>query len=570
MHFDLARTPFSRYGAYLSLSTDEKKTGAHLIIRNVRMRGGRERLFCLTFCRNGQPVPVTIVATPAAVTVTGDGGTSRLYLRGDTQLGIESRGLDVLAYLAKPESGFGMQEAERRTKFYDMNAQVFATFTVLRGRAIEQIRRDTWDQVEHATMKGLLLASGVDGALATLDVVPRERPPAPEPAVDVVADLAAVQAEWDAFAARMPAVPAARRSQAELAWYNLWSCVVRAEGFLAYDAMYMSKRAMCAMWTWDHCFNALALAEADLRGGLEQFLLPFALQKENGQIPDHWTVDEATWLITKPPVHGWCIRKLMAEHDIDDGTLRRIYRHLAKFTDWWFTYRDTDQDGFPNYVHGCDSGWDNSTDFDLGYGLEAPDLPAFLFLQMQALAEIADRLGRRRAAGQWRRRAARLLETLYAHAWNGDGFVPKLSRTHTPVAPSTSLLSLMPLVLGEFLDKDKFACLVRRLEREFLTAYGPATEMPTSPKYMPDGYWRGPIWAPSTYLIVDGLRRGGRPDLAREVARRFCDLCELAGGNYENFDALTGQGLRDQGYTWTASVNLLLMHEYLGDPVARG
>ena len=70
-------------------------------------------------------------------------------------------------------------------------------------------------------------------------------------------------------------------------------------------------------------------------------------------------------------------------------------------------------------------------------------------------------------------------------------------------------------------------------------------------------------------LIVEGLRRGGRPDLAREIARRFCDLCEVAGGNYENFDALTGQGLRDQGYTWTASVNLLLMHEYLLDPVAR-
>lgn len=31
----------------------------------------------------------------------------------------------------------------------------------------------------------------------------------------------------------------------------------------------------------------------------------------------------------------------------------------------------------------------------------------------------------------------------------------------------------------------------------------------------------------------------------------------------ENFDALTGKPLRDQAYTWTASVFLVLAHEYL-------
>jgi len=121
----------------------------------------------------------------------------------------------------------------------------------------------------------------------------------------------------------------------------------------------------------------------------------------------------------------------------------------------------------------------------------------------------------------------------------------------------------MPLVLGPFLDKAVFNTMADDLERRFLTQFGPATEAPTSPLYTADGYWRGPIWAPSTYLLVDGLRRGGRDDLAREIARRFCDLVVQAGGHYENYDALTGAGLRTRGFAWTSAVNVLLMHEYL-------
>lgn len=48
------------------------------------------------------------------------------------------------------------------------------------------------------------------------------------------------------------------------------------------------------------------------------------------------------------------------------------------------------------------------------------------------------------------------------------------------------------------------------LEQRFLTPFGLATEDPTSQLYAPNGYWRGPIWAPTTYLLVDGVRRGGR------------------------------------------------------------
>jgi glycogen debranching enzyme len=93
-----------------------------------------------------------------------------------------------------------------------------------------------------------------------------------------------------------------------------------------------------------------------------------------------------------------------------------------------------------------------------------------------------------------------------------------------------------------------------------LTEWGPATQLPGTDEYEDDGYWRGPIWAPSTVIIEDGLRTSGNIELADTVSSRFRRLCETS-GFAENFDALTGAGLRDRAYTWTASAYLLLAHE---------
>ena len=98
-----------------------------------------------------------------------------------------------------------------------------------------------------------------------------------------------------------------------------------------------------------------------------------------------------------------------------------------------------------------------------------------------------------------------------------------------------------------------------------LTEFGPATEPVDSPHYEDDGYWRGPIWAPSTALVESGLRASGFTELADTVSARFRALCEIS-GFAENFDARTGAGLRDRAYTWTAAVYLTLA----ADAVARG
>jgi len=136
--------------------------------------------------------------------------------------------------------------------------------------------------------------------------------------------------------------------------------------------------------------------------------------------------------------------------------------------------------------------------------------------------------------------------------------------THAEMQDCDSLIAFLPIILGEHLPKEIFNTLADGIaqDQRFLTPYGLATESVASKYYIPDGYWMGPVWAPSTMFVVDGLSRGGRGDLAREIARRFCDNC-VVNGFAENFDAQTGAGLRDRAYTWTSSVFMTFVREQL-------
>lgn len=180
-------------------------------------------------------------------------------------------------------------------------------------------------------------------------------------------------------------------------------------------------------------------------------------------------------------------------------------------------------------------------------------------LLLHELAELALRLDRGSEAGEWRSRAERMTSALLSELWTGERFQARGVESGQ-ARTTASLLDLMPIVLGSHLPETVRAKLAARIATH-LTDYGPATELPSSPHYAADGYWRGPVWAPATLLIEDGLRRAGYEQLADEISARFRALCEKS-GFAENFDALSGAGQRDRAYTWTASSYLILAADF--------
>jgi putative isomerase len=369
---------------------------------------------------------------------------------------------------------------------------------------------------------------------------------------------ASIAAEFAAFLEQMPQVPAAFAAGRLLACYILWANAVPAEGALSLPSIYMSKNWMNNIWSWDHCFVALAFASARPDRAFEQMAAIFNAQDASGRLPDYINDRYAYWAFTKPPVHGWTFTQLRAAAPdfYTAERMRQVLAWLSAQAGFWLD--GLNWHGLPAYRHGNDAGWDNATCFAEGGPLVSPDLANFLVLQLDEIAELHLALGERDAAGAAKARADVLCAALCRELWVGEGFAARLQVDGRIVQTGQSLLLFLPLLLGKRLPQAQRESLLKNLfGKSYLTRHGLATEATDSPLYRANGYWRGPIWAPTIALFVDALRRCAAPDQAAEIACRYLALCN-ANGMAENHDALSGQGLHDPAFAWTSAVFLTL------------
>jgi len=551
--FDLDEIPFSMRGSWLSVSRvvglHERADLVHLVSHTTGMHP------VLSFAprRGDADAVVTVEATPALLRWAASEGEIEAAFDRPDALRVRGRGLGLrLADAARgltpftghylfvaPSDGAAVLTSYETGRRYRITP-VAGALTVVGSEVLGEATR--------------AVEIGRDGGEWELAIEELASEPAPyRPGLPFDGVVAAREAEFARY--RVAVAPAAGAASARAA-YVLWSSTVAPAGFVGREAVLMSKHWMDKVWSWDHCFNALALASADPDLAVDQFLLPFDHQVATGALPDSVTHSEVLYNFVKPPIHGWAWSLLRDR--LPDAVVAaaepEVYRRLAAWTRYWLDLRRAPGSPVPYYEHGNDSGWDNATVFDAARLVESPDLAAFLVLQLDELARLAASVAPLEAAG-WRAEAEGMLAGLLGELRDGDRLVARTVDGHRPTS-SSSLLTALPLLLGERLPREVRATLAATVT-EHLTEFGPATELPDSPHYEADGYWRGPIWAPSTFIVERGLRASGYPELAAEVAARFCALCERS-GFAENFDALTGEGLRDRAYTWTAAVYLLL------------
>lgn len=547
MNFELAHVPFSCAGAYLSFNRLTRERARELgkapalYLRTVH--GGvdmRDReLFRVELLRHGKPVAAREVASAEVLRLEAGGGRVEICFQDAKVIRFRGNGVGLRLSATTAAYDYALPVGGRwMVNLFRARIQLMLTALAgnLRVHAPWRLPKSEFVIVE---------MSGPSWELALEEFQAAWQPRDHAESFDSC--VRSVRRAFDRWRGDAP----------ELAAYVQWASLVAPQGHFHRPAMLMSKNWMLNVWSWDHCFNALALARRHPDLAWDQFLIPFDHQHRTGMLPDAVNDTEVIWNFTKPPIHGWTLRWLLRHsRAVTPDRLRAIYPKLVRWTNWWLEHRDDDRDGIPQYNHGNESGWDNASVFDGGPPVEAPDLAAYLVVQMDTLAEIAARLGRASEAARWSARADELSKRLLRYSWRGDGFVAPRSGTHDTSETAQCLLNFMPLILGRRLPPTVRRKLVAGVKRH-LTAHGLATEHPQSPHYEPDGYWRGPVWAPATLLLAEGLRAAGATRLAETVARRFCRTCEQS-GFAENFDALTGAGLRDRAYTWTASVYQLL------------
>ena len=555
--FDVREIPFSTRGSWLDLSP---VVGLHRIEQDLHLVShttGMHGILRLVPGINGERADSVIAASASRLQWKLDRGLIEATFDGTDCYRIRGRGAELTVADASavltPFTG---------TYFFrdpiDSSA-VFTSYESGRRYRITAVQGELVFEGDAVLGTGIRSVTAVGDAGWEIAIEEFETSRAPYVAGTSFDELA--RAAVDAFSEYAQKFAGWRDEEDDTAVrpaYVLWSATVSPAGFLRRESVLMSKHWMDKLWSWDHCFNALAFAPADSNLALDQFLAPFDFQDASGALPDSITHSEVLYNFVKPPIHGWALDRIrrIGSRAFDESELSDVYRKLARWTRFWLDARRVAGHVLPYYQHGNDSGWDNSTTFDLDRIIESPDLAAFLVLQLDTLARLSDELGTNDAA-TWRLEREKVLAGLIG-LWDGEHFVARAVESGRG-SKTSSLLNLLPIVAAEFLPSAIVDRLVSSIT-EHLTEWGPATQLPTTPEYEADGYWRGPIWAPSTIIIEHGLRVAGYDDLADHVSQRFRQLCQRS-GFAENFDALTGAGLRDRAYTWTASAYLVLANE---------
>jgi len=565
--FDAARIPFSRFGSYMAFSKLLDKRAPHghpgLYLRNMHGSNSDSEhpVFRVELLAGDSPMPFDITATPTLLHLKSAAGNVDICFPEADQVRFRGQGVSLRLVPVGPEVVVSNGNGHWKMHAQHGSEEKYMLWAIHGSLNVSGLSNGSMSEDASANFIPNPVSHRLEGEIDTYDSVW-----VPHSAhKDFAASVQSIKNEYREWLDRMPEVSPEFGPGAELAAYVNWSSVVAPMGFLDRPAMLMSKNWMAKVWSWDHCFNAMALSSGDPELAWQQFMVLFDNQDAHGALPDTVRETAKETAYAKPPIHGWALGWMMQRGRYNDAKhLAEAYEPLSRWTEWYFRYRDTNGDGIPEYNHGPDSGWDNSTVFLSEVPVETPDLSSFLILQMDTLSAMAQKLGKAKEAQEWRSRSDALLKKMLATFWKDDHFIAVRTDNGAQIE-SESLLLYMPLILGKKLPIEVQQKLVEGLTRQgrFRTAYGFASETLTSRYYTPDGYWLGPIWAPASMLLAEGLDSIGQRQLAHDLRTDFCTMAQESGMS-ENFDAKTGAPLRDPAYTWTSSVYLIFAHQLWG------
>jgi glycogen debranching enzyme len=102
--------------------------------------------------------------------------------------------------------------------------------------------------------------------------------------------------------------------------------------------------------------------------------------------------------------------------------------------------------------------------------------------------------------------------------------------------------NLFPLITGR-MPPDICRRLVDHLTntKEFWPPFPVPSVALDDAKYDPNQMWRGPTWVNINYLIIEGLRNAGYPEVSTELRRRTLDLIGAQKDIYEYYHPVTGE-----------------------------
>ncbi|HRJ57876.1 MAG TPA: trehalase family glycosidase [Anaerolineales bacterium] len=543
---DITRVPFSERGSRLLVyqHTDRPSLYVKLAERLIRVEPGIESYlhrppFIDDLCfidEQGTPLEFTTTTSPDVLTFQTRLGEIRLAFQDETTL--------VFGLPAHTKTGIRFRARTTHWHKTETGGELTHVRNIKSGmrngkRLRNEIREDGIDSL----MEFIVHAD--DDCTLALHI-------ADDDWSDLVKPFSAVSESakhrWDAWFSTAPGVPEAYRSKYAYAWWVMANNLISPSGFVTREAMVPTKAFYVGVWLWDSALHALAYRHIDPELARNQIRVMLANQLSDGMLPDA-IFDEGVVAeighpfhgrVTKPPILAWSAMKIHAvAPDVD--FLKEIYEPLKRCNEWWFKHNDDDCDGVVQYTHPYSSGLDDSPLWDFGMPVESPDINTYLAMQMDCLAEMAEKIGRRDESLKWRNRSEVQVKRMIDHLWDEESGMFRALHDESPI-PVVTPFNLLPLWAGK-LPQNITKSLLAHLTNpdEFWGRYALPTVAYNDPAYDPAKMWRGPVWANINYFFVEALERIGRHGLAAELREKTLNLMTVQPGMREYYNSQTGK-----------------------------
>lgn len=321
--------------------------------------------------------------------------------------------------------------------------------------------------------------------------------------------------------------------------------------------------------SWDSAFHTVTASLVDPQIAHDQlrFILSDRWQQPDGHIPcAEWVMD-----IECPPVFAWAAWRVF-ESSHDRAFLEDVYPGLQRNYDYWWQANHIGNALFTGGFLGMDN-------LPRGPTRSAQaDATAWMALFAREMAVIASELGDPQTSERYWVDRGRIQEAINTNLWDeASGFYYDLA-SGGRLLEHKSYSGLIPLIAGVVPDGRLPTILgALRDEAQFMSGAGIRSLSQASALYTPgeagrgvNSNWRGPVWVPINYMLVEALSRVD-PSLAADIRLRVVETVErdwrATGRFHEFYDGDTGQGLGADAQTgWTALVANLIREGWPATP----
>ena len=539
--FTLGMNAFTRRGSWFGLFNSGFSTtyGSVQLYLGSRRDGAKQRqiptnrMLDISPIYKGNKVPCSLLTTPMELLIRTQYGNIRvccpeeslMMFKTENGLGIRINGDLNRHEIMKPRGQKSWEAIFMRT--------ASLVFTPWKG-SVDMHAEWDWEKLSTPHVKGDFLPDETGSAVFTVedfDYAGYER----ESMYSYEEGLKKVTAEWNEFLSHQPVLNTEYAEEREKAAYMTWIHLMSPSGRIKRPYIYMGA-TFCAS-EWQMCENAVVLKN-NLPIAIELMLTYLDWQAPSGQLADLYGDGRGVFGQIKPPIQGWALDILMAEHDfakeVPREKLEWMYEGYAKWANWFMLYRDNDHDGIPNYEHGDETGNDGTAITMDTNMVELPDLSAFVALLYEYVGKLGRILGKEEAECEaWMTRSKELIQRMIEHFWNGERFIGLKDGSHE-VIDTQAIIFYRPIVLGKRLPQEIIDKMAADLEEEgnYLSPYGLLCQSLNSREFSMNGYGNGGPSASENLLIATGLYAAGKVDTAKKIAKRFCDGMKRGGSPY--------------------------------------